>query len=295
MPPRDVAILMLCCICWAGNFTLIAWAAGDQGVPPLLLAAVRALIVVVVMSPFLFASRPALFRRMLLVALFIGPLHLACLYTGLTLASASAGAIVSQMLIPMSTLLAILFLGERVRWVRGLAIAGAFAGTLVMLWEPGSLRPDLGVLLVLVAYFWIAVGSVIMRTLGEMDWRIYVAWTAVLVTAAMSAASFAFEGDPRPALATKTWPLLASAIYAALAVSIFSHGQYFRLLTLHPVSRVVPLTLMVPVFTVALALLLFGETPSSRALAGAALILPSVYVIARRQREPAPVPADEFD
>ena len=282
MPLRDIAILMLCCVCWAGNFTLIAWAAGDNEVPPLLLAAVRALIVVVLMSPFLMRPRPEKFWRMLLVAFFIGPLHLAFLYTGLTTASASGGAIVSQMLIPMSTILAILFLKERIGWIRSVAIVGAFAGTIVMLYKPGAIGLDLGLLIILVAYLWIAIGTVIMRTLGDMDWRVYVAWTAVMVSVVMVTASFIFEGDPRPALTAKTVPLFTSAIYAALAVSILAHGQYFRLLTRYPVNSVVPLTLMVPVFTVAIALIVFGSLPDMQALLGAALILPSVYVIAKR-------------
>ena len=282
MPLRDILVIMVCCVCWAGNFTLIAWAAGDHDVPPLLLAAVRALIVVAIMSPFLFRPRPRLFARMMLVAFFIGPLHLAFLYTGLTTTSASGGAIVSQMLIPMSTLLAIVFLKERIGWRRSTAIVGAFAGTIVMLYQPGSLRPDIGLLIILVAYLWIAIGSVIMRTLGDLDWRVYVAWTAVMVSVVMVTATLVFEGDPRPALADKTFPLLVSAVYAALFVSIFAHGQYFRLLTRYPVNSVVPLTLMVPVFTVLIALVAFGELPSSQAILGAALILPSVYVIAKR-------------
>jgi len=282
MAPRDIFILMLCCACWAGNFTLIAWAANDNNVPPLLLAAVRALIVVAIMSPFLFKPRPQLFRRMLLVAFFVGPMHLAFLYTGLTTASASGGAIVSQMLIPMSTLLAILFLKERIGLIRSTAIVGAFAGTLVMLWQPGALAFDTGLLIILVAYFWIAVGSVMMRTLGDLDWRIYVAWTAVMVAVIMVTASLVFEGDPRPALTTQTLPLFVSAIYAALAVSIVAHGQYFRLLTRYEVNDVIPLTLMVPVFTVLIAFIAFQTLPSQQALLGAALILPCVYVIAKR-------------
>ena len=282
MAPRDLLVLLICCCAWAGNFVLIAWAAGTEGVPPLMLAAVRALIVLVVMSPFLFRPRPELFGRMMLVAVFIGPLHLACLYTGLSMTSASGGAIVSQMLIPMSTILAVLFLGERLGWRRMTAIAVAFLGTMIILYEPGGLGLDVGLLVILVAYLWIAIGSVIMRTLGDLDWRIYVAWTAVLVFAAMTAGSLAFETD-HAAQARELWfPLAVSAVYAALAVSIFAHGQYFRLLTRYPVSVVVPVTLLVPVLTVAIGVGLLGERLSWPIAVGAALILPSVYVIARR-------------
>jgi len=279
---RDILILMLCCVAWAGNFLIIAWAAGANDVPPLFMAAVRAGFVVVLMSPFLFRARPDMFGRMLLVTVFIGPLHLAFLYTGLQTASGAGGAIVSQMLIPLATLLSIVFLKERIGWRRTLAIGGAFAGTMVMLWEPGALSLDIGLSLILVAYISLAIGSVVMRTLGELDWRIYVAWMALLVFVVMGAATLAFEADHVAVVQTKAFPLIASSVYAGLFVSIFAHGQYFRMLTRYPVNDVVPLTLMVPVFAVLLSVVFLREWPSLQAMVGAALILPSVYVIARR-------------
>ena len=286
MAPRDIAILMLCCVGWAGNFLMIAWAAGANGVPPLMMAAVRAAMVVAIMSPFLLRARPPNFGRMMMVCVFVGPLHLAFLYTGLQTASGAGGAIVSQMLIPMATVLSVVFLKERIGWRRSLAIAGAFAGTMVMLWEPGALSLDIGLSLVLLAYMSLAVGSVMMRTLGEMDWRLYVAWMAMLVVVVMGAATFAFEADHAEVVRTKAVPLFASSVYAALIVSVFAHGQYFRLLTRYPVNAVIPLTLLVPVLAVGLSLVLLGEVPGVRALVGAAVILPCVYVIAKRGGPP---------
>ena len=282
MAPRDILILMLCCVGWAGNFLIIAWAAGANGVPPLMMAAVRAALVVAIMSPFLFRARPPNFARMMAVCFFVGPLHLAFLYTGLQTASGAGGAIVSQMLIPMATVLSVVFLKERIGWRRSLAIAGAFAGTMVMLWEPGALSPDVGLTLILMAYVSMAVGSVMMRTLGEMDWRVYVAWMAVLVLAVMGAATLAFEADHLVVVQTKAVPLFVSSIYAAVAISVFAHGQYFRLLTRYPVNDVIPLTLLVPVLAVGLSVVFLGEVPGVRALVGAAVILPCVYVIAKR-------------
>ena len=207
MALRDILILMVCCLCWGGNFVMISWAANLSAVPPLLMAAVRAAMVVALMFPFLFRKRPEKFGRILLVAFFIGPLHLAFLYTGLTQASASGSAIVSQMLIPMSAVLAIVFLKERIGWRRSLAITGAFLGTIVILWQPGSLRLDLWLLTILVAYLWIAIGSVLMRTLGEVDWRIYVAWMALMVFVLMTAATLVFETDHVAQITTKAVPL----------------------------------------------------------------------------------------
>ena len=282
MPLRDVAILLLCCVAWGGNFVVISWATNLSQVPPMLVVAVRALIVTALMSPFLLRPRPARFWRMMGVALFIGPIHLAFLYSGLSIAPAGASAIVSQMLIPMSTVLAVVFLRESIGWRRSLAIAGAFGGVVVMVYRPGMLAMEVGLLVILAAYLWIAIGSVLMRTLGEMDWRVYVAWTAVLVSAVMVPATLVFESGHLFHIQNNALPLFGAAVYAAILVSIFAHGQYFRLLTRYAVNDVVPLTLMTPLFAVGLSIAFLGESLERQTLIGAALILPCVYVIARR-------------
>ena len=67
---------------------------------------------------------------------------------------------------------------------------------------------------------------------------------------------------------------------------MFAHGQYFKLLQTYAVSVVVPLTLMVPVFATIAGVLFRGETIGMSVIFGAALILPCVYVIAKRQNIP---------
>jgi len=65
-------------------------------------------------------------------------------------------------------------------------------------------------------------------------------------------------------------------------VTVLAHGQYFNLIKRYDVSVVVPLTLMVPVFACVLGVLFLKETIYLRYYIGAALILPCVYIIARR-------------
>ena len=81
-----------------------------------------------------------------------------------------------------------------------------------------------------------------------------------------------------------------AAIYAAFAVSVVAHGQYFRLLQTYPVNRVVPLGIMVTVFATILGILLLDEVLYPRYMIGAALILPCVWIIARRG---GPAPMEE--
>lgn len=283
MRPIDLAALLTCCLAWAANFVVSSWALGSNPVPPFMLAGLRAAIVLLLMGTFLRGPRPERFWRLMLVCACVGPLHLGFLYSGLQIAPASAGAIVSQLLIPFATILSMIFLKEVVGWVRGTAIIGAFLGTMVMVYQPDAISFDLGLIYIVIAYFFIALGSVVMKTVGDVDWKQYVAWTAVLMLFIMVPASFFFETRQADVWQNSRLPLLIAAGYAGTFVSIVAHGQYFRLIKAYDVTQVVPVTLLVPLFAGILSVLFLNEVITSRMLIGAALIIPCVFVIAKRQ------------
>lgn len=284
MRPRDFWILMLCCLAWGGNFVVSTWALGSTPVPPFLLAGVRACMVLLIMGIYLFRPLPKKFGLLLCVSFCVGSLHLAFLYTGFRTASATASSIMSQMVIPLATLLSVIVLKEKIGRVRGLAILAAFLGGLIMIYEPGAISFDFGLVYIFLAYIALAFGSVLMKLVGDIDWKVYVAWTAVIVLMSSTALSLLLETHQPDIIITNGIPLFLAAGYAALAVSIFAHGQYFRLLIKYDVSIVVPLTLMTTVFGTLLGIILLGDKLYPRYIIGAAIILPSVYIIARRQK-----------
>jgi len=279
----DFWVMMLCCLGWGGNFVMTAWALGDSTVPPFMLAATRASLVLLFMGYFLFRPLPKQFARLLFVCLFVGPIHLGLLYTGLQTAPASGASIISQSLIPIATLLSVVWLKEYIGWRRSLAIVGALIGVVIMIYEPGALTFDPGLIFVLGAYLSLAVGTVAIRRIPDVDWRVYVAWTAVMVLILSIGASLLFETNHAEVWRVDKVPLLLAAAYAAFAVSFVAHGQYFRLLQTYPVNRVVPLTLMVTVFATIMGILLLDEVLFRRYIVGAVLILPCVWYIARRE------------
>ncbi|MGJ8560002.1 MAG: DMT family transporter [Litorimonas sp.] len=290
MTGRDFIIMMLCCLGWGGNFVLSAWIVGANPVPPFMLALFRAAFVLLVMGVFLFRPFPKKIGRLLLVSLCVGPLHLGLLYTGLQTAPASASSIISQALIPISSILSVLFLKEKIGWIRSTAIVVSLVGVMIMVYEPGALAMDRGLVLLLLAYVALAIGSVLMRTIPDVDWRQYVAWTAVLVFGLSLFVTTVFETGHGVAWEQAGWKLMIVALYAALFVSIFAHGQFFRLLQTYEVSQVIPLTLITTLWACLLGVVVLNETLYPRYILGAVLILPCVWIIARRGAVP---PAQE--
>lgn len=281
---------MLCCLFWGGNFVVGAWALGNNPVPPFMLAAVRAGIVLIFMGVFLFRPLPEKFGLLLVVCACVGALHLGFLYTGLQTASASGASILSQMLIPLATLMSVFFLKEKIGLIRTGAIVTAFIGVCVMVYEPGGLSFDFSLVLIFCAYVSLALGSVLMRKVGNIDWRLYVSWMSLMLLIAGLVASGLFESGQIEVFRENSVPLFLAASYAALTVSIFAHGQYFRLLQSYDVAVIVPLTIMTTVFATILGVLLLDETLEPRYIIGAVIILPCVFIIARRQKSKKTAP-----
>lgn len=284
MRALDFLILMGCCFAWGLNFVVSSWALASHPVPPFMLAFVRSCVVLAVMFPFLFKKLPQGWKVLMIVCACVGPIHLGFLYTGLQTASASGSSIVSQMLIPFATIMSVIFLREKIGLVRGGAIVVALIGTIIMVYEPGALAFDRGLLLIIGAYLSLAVGSILMKFVGDVDWRQYVVWMAVMVFCLAGPVSLIFESGQIQVWSNSKWPLLIAASYAAIAVTLFAHGQYFNMIRKYDVSQVVPLTLMTTVFACVLGVLLLNDVIYPRYYVGAALILPCVYVIARRQK-----------
>ena len=106
---------------------------------------------------------------------------------------------------------------------------------------------------------------------------------AVLVFVSMSIGSLTFETGHSEIWAGSKWPLLIAAGYAAITVTIFSHGQYFNIIQKYEVSQVVPITLLTTFFATFFGVVFLKDEITTRMMIGAAFILPCVYVIARRQ------------
>lgn len=292
MSLRDFLILIGVCFAYGLNFVVGSWAVGTHDVPPFMLASVRAVMVLVVMGGFLFKARPEKFGLLLIVCACVGPIHLGFLYTGLMTAPASGSGIVSQTLIPFATILSVIFLKERIGLIRALAIAGAMCGVVIMVYKPGGFAFDIGLIYVMIAYLALAIGSVIMKLVGDIDWKIYVTWMAAVVLPFMAIGSVLTEPSITEVMSDRAMPMFAAAAYAAFGVTVFAHGQYFSLISRYAVSQVVPLTLMIPVFATILGVWLLGESLTREIMLGALLILPCVYIIARRQGPSGPAKED---
>src|SRR5436305_10764923 len=175
MSLRDLGLLTLICLIWAANSVISKVLISHFGAPPLFYAAVRFGIIVLATAPWLFpAPRPL--WRMIIVGLTMGGGTMALAFLSLKTTSPSAFAVVTQLGVPMSALLSMVMLGERIRPRRAFGIALTLAGALIVMWNPASLVPSVGMLFVAASSFAGSLGAVMMKQVEEATPRQFQAW-----------------------------------------------------------------------------------------------------------------------
>ncbi len=293
MPARDLVLVLVVVVAWAVNFLTSALAMRE--IPPFLFTALRFALLAVPLVWLVKRPAPGQWPRLLAVCLCIGVLHFGLSFTALKLSGdLSSPAIVMQSYVPMTTLLAWWWLGERFAWRTGLAIAISFAGVLVLGFDPVVLDHPMSLVLMLVSAAFLAVGTVLMKGLRGMDVYSQQGWTAVFSVLPLIAVSAWLEPGALALLPQVSWVAWAGAIYAAFVSSLLGHGLYYVLVQRYPVAQVTPWLLLVPVLAIGLGIAFWGDRPGPRLLVGGAMVLGGVLLIALRAlRKQRPAPAAE--
>jgi len=278
---RDLFLVTLICLAWAGNFLTSKLALREF--PPLLFTGLRLVLLGALLLPFLKRPGPGQWPRLLTVCLCNGVFHFGLSFWALSLSKTLASpAIVMQSYVPMAALLAWWWLGERFQWRTGAAIALSFSGVLVLGFDPAVLHSPEALLLMLVSAFFLAIGTVLMRGLKGLDMYSQQGWTALIGMLPLLAASALIEPDMRPAIAHASWVAWFGVAYAAIVASMIGHGLYYLLLQRHPVAQVTPYLLSAPVLATLLGIAVLHDRVGPRLWLGGAMVLGGVLAIALR-------------
>lgn len=281
MPARDILLVLLICVAWAINFLTSALALRE--IPPFLFTALRFALLALPLVFFLKRPAPGQWPRLVAVALCVGVLHFGLSFSALKLAGdLSSPAIVMQSYVPMTALLAWWWLGEHFAWRTGVAIAVSFGGVLVLGFDPLVLDQPMSLLLMLIAAALLAVGTVLMKQLRDLDVLSQQGWMALFSVLPLLAISAVIEPGALAALPTVSWVAWAGVLFAAFVSSLLGHGLYYVLVQRHPVAQVTPWLLLVPVLAVALGIVFWGDRPGPRLWLGGAMVLGGVLIIALR-------------
>ena len=288
MSLRDLGLLVLVCAVWASNNIVSKIVVAHWGIPPIFYAGVRFAIVAAVTLPWLWpAPRPL--WRLITVSLLMGGGNFALTFMALKTASPSAAAIVQQLGVPITTLMSVFMLGERVHWRRGLGIALTLAGAALVMWNPHGLTLSAGLLLVLAATATGSLGTVMMKQVEGVTPLKFQAWVGFSAIWPLALLSGFTEHDQWQAAVHIGWPFWLAVIYSALVVSVICHTTYYFLIQRYEANLIAPLTLMTPLATIGLGVAITHDHFDGRMAAGAGLALLGVLIIALRRNHVMPL------
>ncbi|MCI0510159.1 O-acetylserine/cysteine efflux transporter [Chromohalobacter marismortui] len=275
MPLRDLLIGLLVIVIWAFNIIVIK--VGVDDLPPLMLMTLRFTLVAALVVPFTRVTRRQL-PWLLVLSVTFGGLHFPLLFLGLQQAEAGTGALLVQMGTPFATLLAALFLKERLDARRLLGLLLAFAGAVVLAGGPALPNATATLTLLCSALAW-AVSTLIIKRAPAISPLTLAGWIALFAIPQVALGSWLFETQHLQALRHAGWIGWGAVFYTAVMSSIIAYGLWYALLRRHPINRVVPLTLLMPVIAVFLGVWLLGDALDGHKLLGGALVIAGLAVI----------------
>lgn len=284
MPVAHSLALLLICVVWAGNF--IAAASAVEHVSGLEFTLLRFVLVLILLLPWIRWPRAGQWWNLLVACLCMGALHFGLVFMALARSADIASvAILMQIYVPLSTLLAVIVLKERIGWRTASGIGLAFLGVLVVGLDPLVLTQLDVVALILCSAFFLALGTIFMRRVQGVGLFSFQAWNALLSIPPLLLAGVWIEplflAEPMRVFQTNAWIGLA---YSAIGASIIGHGLFYWLIQRHEVNRITPYLLTVPVMAVGLSVWLWGDRPGIRLIIGGTLVILGVLWITLRAR-----------
>ena len=279
MRPIDLLQALTVVLIWGFNFVAIKTAVTE--IPPLALTVVRFLFVGILITP-LFRPERAQLRLLLLLSLTMGVGHFGLLFLGLRGADAATAALLIQLGVPFSSMLAALFFADRLGWVRAAGMGMAFIGAGLLAGEPGGGTPIAIVALLIAALCW-AGSNILIKRMPQLHPLTIIGWLSLLAVPPLALLSLLFETDQLTDIRGAEWKAWAALAYIVLASSIVAYYLWYRLLARLQVNQVVPFTLLAPVIGVAAGVLILGESFTAYKAIGGLLTLIGVAVIQFRQ------------
>ncbi|MBS0386046.1 MAG: DMT family transporter [Proteobacteria bacterium] len=278
--PLDLLQIVAVAAIWGANN--VAAKIALLWLPPFLTVAMRFLLVLVALAPWIRLPPQRGLPLLIAMLLCVGPLHFAIQYFGLHLARELAPMVVAmQLWAPASVVFAAMLLGERVGALRWLGVGLAFAGAASMNFDPSVFAQIAPLALVASAACLYGLGAVLVRKIGAASnpW-VMQTWIALLAAPTMLIASAAFEGGQVEAVLRAPWYVWACVMFGGIVSSVVANAFMFRLVQRYEVSRTTPYLLLSPVLSFFLAAVVLGDHITWRIVAGAMATLAGVALVA---------------
>lgn len=259
MRANHIFLAILVAAIWGCNFIFITLAMVD--LPPYFLCVLR----------FFFSGIPAIFflpkpnvsfRLIFAYGMFMFGFQFSLLFGGIY-AGMPPGltSLVFQSQVFFSLFLAAIFLGEIPSPLQWVGAVIAFAGLGVAWVNYTDLASWVGFILVVAAAVAMGAGNLFSRKLAHVNSYSLVAWGSMVSLVLLIPLSLCLEGSQLivQSLSHVSWTTICSLAFIVYISTWVGYGTWNKLLCQYSVAAVIPFTLLVPVFGIVCAHLVFDE------------------------------------
>lgn len=264
---------------WGVNFVVIKLGLGE--IPPLLLGALR--FTFVAFPAILFIPRPKLPWRILMnYGVTICLAQFIFLFWAINIGMpAGLASLVLQSQAFFTVLIAALVLREGIQRHHILGMAIAVLGLiLIQNGADSGTVPVLGFMLTLLSALAWAVGNIVLKGAGKVDMIGLVVWGALIPPVPFLILSWFLEGPTLIVTSLTNVSLVGvlAVAYLAFVATLVGYVLWGRLLARHPVARIAPLSLLIPVVGLVCAAWLLDESMRPVQWLGGAVVLAGLGV-----------------
>lgn len=276
----DLIAIILINLMWGLN--IVAVKLSVDLIAPFTAAFLRQAIVFLLCLPWL-RIVPGRMRIVLLLgavggAMFFIPLNLALAQTDNTAAIAIAG----QLGAPFALILSILFLGDRIGIPRLVGILMTFSGVILLAFDPAAADDPVALLLTAVSSFFWAISSLLQRRLAGVPVLVLYAWIGLGGAAILAPAAMLLEPQSMRDLTSIPAIALGAVLFSGVCSTLIGQGGMAWLLQRHPISTVIPYTLVAPVVSVVAASAFFDTPVTGMMILGGIIVLAGVAIVTIR-------------
>jgi O-acetylserine/cysteine efflux transporter len=250
-----------------------------QHFPPYLLMGLRFTIPALILV-WWFPMPKGLFLDLFKVSFVGSTLQYGLTYNGLNIIDASSAVLLVQLEVPFGILIAFFLLKEipKIKNLIGLAIA--FIGVFILTGAPNLEGKYFGVLLTLSGAFTWSLGAVMAKPLSKKIGAFaLMTWLCVFSGPLLILISTIVNGNPIQYILSANFYSWITVIYLGFIMQPIAYGAWYYVLRKHPVNKIMPVLLLLPVTGLLTAIFLLGEEPAKQVFLGGAIILFGVGMI----------------
>ena len=250
-----------------------------QHFPPYLLMGLRFTIPALILV-WWFPMPKGLFLDLFKVSFIGSTLQYGLTYNGLNIIDASSAVLLVQLEVPFGILIAFFLLKEipKIKNLIGLAIA--FIGVFILTGAPNLEGKYFGVLLTLSGAFTWSLGAVMAKALSKKIGAFaLMTWLCVFSGPLLILISTIVNGNPIQYILSANFYSWITVIYLGFIMQPIAYGAWYYVLRKHPVNKIMPVLLLLPVTGLLTAIFLLGEEPAKQVFLGGAIILFGVGMI----------------